>query len=97
MLEKLITKANTFHNGQVFCCLFLTAFLGFFRSSTLVPTGISQFDKTRFPISNDVMFVKPIVHLIITCSKTMQKLDQVQVVYLPNLTTKNICPVKALK
>ena len=69
----------------------------FFRLSTLVPSTLHTFDKTRFPIQNDVIWAKPGAHIIITCSKSMQDSGKVQVVQLPSLTTLEICPIKALK
>ena len=81
--------------GFVFAALFATAFLGFFRLSTLLPPKVSEFEKTRFPIQNDIVWGAPGVH--ITCSKTMQASNQAKVVQLPNLKGHNFCPVQALK
>ena len=97
MLEQLIKKSRKFQNGQTFAALFLTAFFGFFRLSTLVPNNLHAFDKTRFPIKNDLIWAKPGAHIIITCSKTMQASDKVQIVQLPSLGNLEICPIKALK
>ena len=44
-----------------------------------------------------MVFAKPGVHLIVTCSKTKQTSGQVQVVELPSLPNKVIFPVQALK
>ena len=96
ILEKLITQTLKYENGYVFAALFLTAFFGFFRLSTLLPNKVSEFDKTRFPIQNDVIWGTPGVHIIITCSKTMQASNQAKVVQLPALMGKQICPVQAL-
>ena len=97
MLEQLVKKSRSFQNGQIFAAVFLTAFFGFFRLSTLVPSTLHSFDKTRFPIQNDLIWAKPGAHIIITCSKSMQDSGKIQVVQLPSLTTLEICPIKALR
>ena len=71
--------------------------MGFFRSSTLVPSNLYSFDKTRFPIQNDLIWAKPGAHIIITCTKSMQASGKIQVVQLPSLTNLEICPIKALR
>ena len=97
LLEKLIIQTLKYENGYVFAALFVTAFFGFFRLSTLLPNKISEFDKTRFPIQNDVIWGTPGVHIIITCSKTMQASNQAKVVQLSTLMGKTFCPVQALQ
>ena len=97
LLEKLISKTLAYENGYIFAALFVTAFFGFFRLSTLLPANVAEFDRTRFPIQNDVIWGAPGVHIIITCSKTMQASNQAQVVQLPALKCKLFCPVNALK
>ena len=97
VLEQLVKKSRTLQNGQIFAVIFLTAFWGVFRLSTLVPQNLHSFDKTRFPIQNDVIWAKPGAHIIITCSKSMQVFGQVQVLKLPSLNNLDICPIKALR
>ena len=97
LLKKIVEKTLKYENGFVFDALFVTAFFGFFRLLTLLPTKSSEFDKTRFPIQNDIVWGAPGVHIIITCSKTMQAANQAKVVQLPNLKGQNYCPVQALK
>ena len=64
-------------------------FFGFFRLSTLLSSKVSEFEKTRFPIQNDIVWGAPVVHIIITCSKTMQASNQAKVLQLPNLKGHN--------
>ena len=97
MLKQLIQKTRTFQNGRIFAALFLSAFFGFFRLSTLVPNNLHSFDKSRFPIQNDLIWAKHDAHIIIACSKSMQISGEVQVVQLPSLSTLEMCPVKALQ
>ena len=97
MLENLIRKAQLYTNGRVFAAVFTVSFFGFFRLSTLLPNKISNFEKSRFPIENDIVVGPPGMHIIVTCSKTMQSFNQVQFVQLPVLESKNFCTVKAMK
>ena len=97
LLKKMIEKTLRYENGFVFAVLFVTAFFGFFRLSTLLPSKICEFDKTRFPVQNDIVWGTLGVHMIITCSKTMQASNQAKIVQLPALKDQNVCPVRALK
>ena len=97
MLEKLIKKTRMYVNGDTFAALFVTTFFGFFRLSTLVPNKSSDFERTRFPIQNNIVWGALGVHIIITCSKTMQASNQAHVVQLPLLQDKCFCPVLALR
>ena len=97
MSEKLVQKTRRYINGDIFAALFVTAFFGFFRLSTLLPNKSTEFDRTHFPIQNDIVWGAPGVHIIITCSKTMQASNQVHVVHLPLLENKCFCHVLALK
>ena len=97
LLTKIISRTLKYENGVIFAALFATAFFGFFRLSSLLPSKITEFEKTRFPIQNDIVWGAPGVHMIITCSKTMQASNQAKVVQLPRLKGHNFCPVQALK
>ena len=97
LLKKIIGKPLKYENGFVFAALFTTAIFGFFRLSTLLPSKASEFGKKRFPIQNDIVWGAPGVHIIITCSKTMQASNQAKVVQLPTLKGHNFCPVQVLK
>ena len=97
MLKKLVRKTRTYTNGEIFAAVFTVAFFGFFRLSTLLPNKSTEFDGTRFPVQNDLVFGPPGVHMIVTCSKTMQNSNEMQVVQLPNLIAQEFCPVMALK
>ena len=45
----------------------------------------------------DVIWGAPGAHIVMTCSKTMQKAGAMHVVQLPQLANLVLCPVKALK
>ena len=83
-------------NGTVYKALFLSAFFGFLRLASLVPSSKLAFDKTRFPMRKDIVWGPPGAHLIITCAKSKQNSNQVQVVQLPKLNSI-LCPVKAFQ
>ena len=59
--------------------------------------NLSGFDRTRFPVLGDVIWGPPGAHILITCSKTMQKSGAIHVVQLPLLKDSILCPVLALK
>ena len=75
----------------------MVAYFGFFRLASLVPNSVKSFDKTRYPVSEDVIWGPRGFHLILTCAKNMQTSGEYQVVQLPKLDNYNICPVTALK
>ena len=67
-------------------------FFGFFRLGSLCPDNLSGFDRTRFPVLGDDIWGPPGAHILITCSKTMQKSFK-----LPLLKDSILCPVMTLK
>ena len=86
-----------FTNAEVYRALFLVSFFGFFRLASLVPNSSAEFGVTRFPVLGDVIWGAPGAHIVMTCSKTMQKAGAMHVVQLPQLLDSILCPVKALK
>ena len=96
-LESISTACDTFHCAEVLRAVFLTAFFGFFRLSNLAPHSISAFDSSRHLTGKDLFFTKKLVKILIKWSKTMQTRDVAQVVSLPKLKNKIICPFRALK
>ena len=97
LLQKLVKTLVKFANAEVYKALFLVSFFGFFRLASLVPNASSEFDLTRFPVLGDVIWGAPGAHIIMTCSKTMQKAGAMHVVQLPSLSDSPLCPVKALE
>ena len=73
LLKKLILKLKRFTNHATYVALCLDSFFGFFRSGSLCPDILSGFDRTTFPVLGDVIWGPPGAHILITCSKTMQK------------------------
>ena len=78
LLKKLIVKMQRFTNSATYVTL--VSFFGFFRLSSLCPDSLSGFDRTRFPVLGDVIWGPPRAHILITCSKTMQKSGAIHVV-----------------
>ena len=97
LLKKLILKMKRFTNHATYVALCLVSFFGFFRLGSLCPDNLSGFDRTRFPALGDVIWGPPGAHIVITCSKTMQKSGAIHVVQLPLLKDSILCPVMALK
>ena len=63
----------------------------------MIPSKSTEFEKYRFPVRNDLVFGPPGVHIIVTCTKTMQSSNEMQVVQLPELIAQKFCPVMALQ
>ena len=99
LLQKLIKCVTKFTNAEVYKALFLVSFFGFFFFwlASLVPNSSAEFDVTRFPVLGDVTWGAPGAHIVMTCSKTMQRAGAMHVVQLPQLLNSVLCPVKALK
>ena len=97
-LERISSACQDFNCGQVLRAVFLkTGFFGFCRLSNLAPHSLSGFDPSRHLTGQDLFFTTKLVKILIKCSKTIQTRDSVQVVSLPKLSNKLICPFRALK
>ena len=81
----------------MYTALLLLGFFGFYRLSTLVPPNGRSFDRSRYLTHGDIVWGNPGAHIITTCSKAMQKSGQMQVVQVPKLQDRLICPVRALR
>ena len=96
-LEKISAACHDFTCGQVLRAVFLTGFFGCFRLSNLAPHSLAGFDPSRHLTGQDLFFTRKLVKILIKWSKTIQTRDVVQVVSLPKLQNKLICPFRALK
>ena len=97
MLRQLILVTEMFDDAVTFKALYLTAFSSFFRLATLVPSSVKFFDVTRFPIVQDLVWASPGLHMVVTCSKTMQQASEFQVVQIPSINDQKLYTVLALQ
>ena len=97
MLEQISQSCAQLNFPEVFRAIFLTGFFGFFRLSNLAPHSILTFDPSRHLTGQDVFFTKKFVKVLIKLSKTLQNRDLVQVISLPKVSNRAICPYRALK
>ena len=97
MLEKISRACDDISFSQVFRAIFLIGFFGFFRLSNLAPHSILTFDPSRHLTGHDLFFTKKLVKVLIKWSTTLQDRDRVQVVSLPKIANRIICPYRALK
>ena len=95
-LEKISAACHDFTCSQVLQAVFNWV-LGFFRLSNLAPHSLAGFDPSRHLTGQDLFFTRKLVKILIKWSKTIQTRDVVQVVSLPKLKNKLICPFQALK
>ena len=96
-LGQLMSAMAGIPNEHVLKAVMLLGFFGFYRLSTLVPSSRATFSPSRFPTHGDVAWGAPGAHVITKCTKSMQTSWHSQVVQLPVLNNKSICPVSALK
>ena len=97
MLERISRACNDISCSEVFRAIFLIGFFGFFRLSNLAPHSILTFDPSRHLTGHDLFFTKKLVKVLIKWSKMLQDRDRVQVVSLPKIANRIICPYRALK
>ena len=97
MLQRISQSCDLLNFPEVFRAIFLTGFFGFFRLSNLAPHSILTFDPSRHLTGHDLFFTKKLVKLLIKWSKTIQNRDAVQVISLPKVSNRAICPFRALK
>ena len=96
-LRQLIRALQGTHNEHMYKAIMLLGFFGFYRLATLVPPSKASFTPSRFPTHGDVIWGPPGAHILTKCAKNMQISGQSQVVQLPALADKELCPVTALR
>ena len=97
MLEQIKKICDQLNFPEVFRAIFLTGFFGFFRLSNLAPHSILTFDPSRHLTGHDLFFTKKLVKILIKWSKTLQNRDVVQIISLPKVSNRVICPYRALR
>ena len=97
MLQQISQSCDQLNFPEVFRAIFLTGFFGFFRLSNLAPHSILTFDPSRHLTGHDLFFTRKLVKVLIKWSKTIQNRDVVQVISLPKVSNRTICPFRTLK
>ena len=97
MLCRMAEVALTLPGGKIFKAAILMGFFAFLRLSNLCPHSLTSFDPSRHLTGADLIFTKNYVKVIVKWSKTMQTRDAVQILTLPRLADKTLCPRSALK
>ena len=97
MLRRMSDFALTFSGGVILKTVILAGFFTFLHLSNLCPHSLASFDPSRHLMGADVLFTKQHVKLVIKWSKTMQTRDSAQILTLPHLVDKKLCPRSALK
>ena len=97
MLSNIIYACQYLDYPHLYRALFLTAYYSFLRISNFAPPAAGQFDTTRHLTRGDIVWGAPGAHLILKWHKAMQKRSQCQVIQLPALKNKNLCPIIALQ
>ena len=95
-LRSLVQVLKTHQDSDMLTSLVLLSFFGFFRLAMLVPSARSGFSAARYPTHGDVIWGPPGAHLITKCAKNRQVSGHSQIVQLPQLPDKLLCPVSAL-
>ena len=97
ILQKIVRCCDTLYMGSIFKAVFLVAFFGFFRLSSLAPHSFVAFDIARHLAAGDIFFSKKFVKILVKWTKTLQTHDQIKIISLPNLGKSPLCPYHALK
>ena len=72
MLKGLMSVLGTMPSAVVYQSICLIAFFGFFRLASLVPVATHVFNKTRYPLVQDIIFTSKGLQIIQKCAKNMQ-------------------------
>ena len=97
MLKGLMSVFATMPNAIVYHSICLIAFFGFFLLASLVLIATHVFDKTRYPLVQDIIFTSKGLQIIQKCAKNMQFASQYRVVHIPKIGFAAICPVRSIK
>ena len=81
----------------MFRSIFLLAFFSFLRISNFAPARLLDFDVTRHLARGDLIWAPPGAHIIIKWAKNLQTRDSINVIQIPRLGDKTICPVFSLQ
>ena len=93
ILSKLVQLSSSIPLGKIYKAIFLTAFFGYLRLSSLVPT--SKFHK--FHLLRSHFQIHPLGYLLcLHRTKTHQHYDQSHSIILPRICNSILCPVSAL-
>ena len=96
-LRQLVMAIEGIPNESIYKAVMLLGFFGFYRLSSLVPPSRASYSTSRYPTHGDIIWGAPGAHLVTKCTKSMQTSGHSQVVQLPVLKDRLICPVTALK
>ena len=99
MLEQISVACDAFKCAKALRAIFLTGFFGFLRLSNLPFHSLTVFDYSCHLTGQDLFFSCSfhLVNIMIKWNITMQNRDIVQVISLPKLINRSICPFRALK
>ena len=93
ILRKLVHLCDTLAHRSLYKAIFLVAFFGYLRLSSLVPS--SRFHK--FQLQRSHFAVHPLgMSLTLPCTKTHQHYDQIHSVVLPRINNSVLCPLTAI-
>ena len=96
-LEWLSTLCDQFTCDPVFRAVFLLAFFAFLRISNITPHAENAFDPSIHLTPQDVLIGEKFMKITLKWSKAIQSRDRVHVVVVPRLTSRKLCPVKAMQ
>ena len=97
LLKKIIIACGVLPFSSMYRALFLLAFFSFCRISNFAPVSAGKFDGMFQFIRNDIVWGEPGAHLIVKWAKNMQDRTSHQVIRIPLLSNKLLCPILALQ
>lgn len=97
LLSDIVQACDILQYPTLYKALFLLAFFSFCRISNFAATSVANFQITNQFVRNDIIWGAPGAHLIIKWAKNIQDRKSHQVVRIPLLKNKLLCPVLALQ
>ena len=92
LLNDIVIQCDTMYLGKIFKAVFLLAFFGFLRLSSIAAHSLTSFDSSRHLCAGDIIFTKCFLKVIIKWSKTIQSRDKVNLCSLPRSKGSRLCP-----
>ena len=97
LLKLMVSSCDSLPHPNTFKAVYLLAFFAFLRISNLVSSTIQGYDSSRQLSRGDIIWGHPGAHVVLKWSKTIQDRLSHQVVQIPSLKARDICPVTALR
>ena len=93
-IEKIVRVAGKLSHPVLFRTLYLFAYFGFFRLSSLVPSSLKNFQISKHLCRGDVIIMEEYLVVLVKWSKTLQATNQGSYIMIAKVHNVNICPYR---